>query len=134
MQERVKHVELVREKNELLDQKIFELRAEMSSLSNDVTNLKLVTNSDESLSQLKKLVRTFPLCNLKNSQYLHATQLQVASLKEELDKEKALRDLQTAEMARLREAIEELKVQTTPLNTNNGWIRYSLTLSNFFSR
>lgn len=111
--EGVRHLQLVKNTSQSIDKKIYELKTEMNNLTNDVNNLKMVTKSDESLSELKKLVRTFPLCNLKNSQYLHATQLQVAELKEQIDKEKVLREKQSEEINELRDAIETMKASSS---------------------
>lgn len=120
LQQGVRHLAMVKDRTGELDHKISQLNSEMTSIINDVRNLKMVTNSDESLSQLKKLIRTFPLCNLKNSQYLHATQLKVAELKEELDREKVLREKQQEEMSQLREDIEHMKLGSNSGVSSNG--------------
>ena len=118
-EEGTRHLELVRERTCDLDDKILDLENDMKDIVRDVSNLKMLTNSDDSLKQLKLLIKTFPLCNLKNSQYLHATQLQVAELKEQLDKEQVLREKQTEEIGELKEAIENLKISSPRNNTHN---------------
>ena len=55
---------------------------EITTLQNQITNLSQPTCTYNDLAQMKMLVSKFPLSNLKNAQYLHATQLQVANLSE----------------------------------------------------
>ena len=64
---------------------------EITTLQNQITNSNPSTCTDNDLAQMKMLVSKFPLSNLKHAQYLHATQLQVANLFEQLEHEKNLR-------------------------------------------
>ena len=64
---------------------------EITTLQNQITNLSTPTCTDNYLAQMKMLVSKFPIINLKNAQNLHATQLQVVNLFEQLEHEKNLR-------------------------------------------
>ena len=55
------------------------------TLQNLITNLGQLTCTDNDLAQIKMLISEFAISNLKNTQYLHATQLQVANLSEQLE-------------------------------------------------
>ena len=72
-------------KKQLLEEFNLQLAAvgnEITALQNQITNLRQPTCTD--LVQMKMLVSKFSLSNLKNAQYLHATQIQVANLSEQL--------------------------------------------------
>ena len=69
-------------KNQILEEINHRLAAsddEIRTLQKQITNLSQPTCTDKDLIQIKMLVSKFPITNLKNAQYLHATQLQVAS-------------------------------------------------------
>ena len=117
-EEAARHLQMIRERT--CDEKFLDLQNNMKDIVKDLSNLKMLTNSDDNLKQLKLLIRTFPLCNLKNSQYLHSTQLQVAELKKQLDKERVLREKQTEEIGELKEAIEIMKISSPRNNTHNN--------------
>ena len=55
------------------------------------------------------LVSKFPITNLKNAQYLHATQLQVANLSEQLEHEKSLRRQQDRSIQQLQNVAQDLQ-------------------------
>ena len=70
-------------KKQLLEEFNLRLAAveiEITILQNQITNLSQPTCTDNDLAHLKMLVSKFPISNLKNTQYLHATKLQVANL------------------------------------------------------
>ena len=58
---------------------------EITTLQNQMTNLSQPSCTNDDLAQIKMLVSKFPIGNFKNAQYLHATQLQVANLFEQLE-------------------------------------------------
>ena len=60
------------------------------------------------------LVSKFPISNLKNTQYLHATQLQVANLSEQLEHERNLRRQQGRNIQRLEIVVQNLQKKITP--------------------
>ena len=55
------------------------------------------------------LISKFPISNLKNAQYLHATQIQVANLSEQLLHEKNLRKQQDRKIQQLQTNIQTLQ-------------------------
>ena len=81
---------------------------EITTLQNQITNLSQPTCTDSDLAQMKMLISKFPLNNLKNAQYLHATQLQVANLFEQLEHEKSLRRQQDRTIQQLQIVVEDL--------------------------
>ena len=58
-------------------------------LTSQVNQLKI--NSEQALEQTKPLIQTFPLANIKQFQYLHALQQQVAQLFVDINTEKSER-------------------------------------------
>ena len=76
--------------SEELNLRLAAMENEITTLQNQITNLSQPTCTNDDLTQMKMLVSKFPLSNLKNAQYLHATQLQVANLFEQLEHEKSL--------------------------------------------
>ena len=64
---------------------------EITTLQSQIANLSQPTCTNDDLTQMKMLISKFPISNLKNAQYLHATQLQVAKLSEQLEHERNLR-------------------------------------------
>ena len=58
---------------------------------------------------MKMLISKFPISNLKNAHYLHATQLQVANLSEQLDHERNLRRQQDKNIQQLQINIQTLQ-------------------------
>ena len=82
---------------------------EIITLQNQIANLSQPTCTDNDLAQMKMLVSKFPLSNLKNAQYLHATQLQVANLFEQLEHEKSLRRQQDETIQQLQIVIRDLQ-------------------------
>ena len=55
------------------------------------------------------LVSQIPITNLKNDQYLHATQLQIANLSEHLEHEKILRRQQDRSIQQLQAVVQNLR-------------------------
>ena len=65
-------------------------------------------NSEQALEQTKPLIQTFPLANVKQFQYLHAVQQQVAQFFVDLNTEKS-------ERLKLRTTIRQLEDELTKL-------------------
>ena len=82
---------------------------EILTLQNQIANLSQPTCTDNDPAQMKMLVSKFPLSNLKHAQYLHATQLQVANLFEQLEHEKSLRRQQNETIQQLQIVIRDLQ-------------------------
>ena len=105
-------------KKQLLEELNLRLAAvenEITTLQNQITNLSQPTCTNDDLTQMKMLVNKFPLSNLKHAQYLHATQLQVANLFEQLEHEKNLRRQQDRTIQQLQIVVENLqKKMITP--------------------
>ena len=104
-------------KKQLLEEFNLRLAAvenEITTLQNQITNLSQPTCTDSDLAQMKMLISKFPLSNLKNAQYLHATQLQVANLFEQLEHEKNLRRQQDRTIQQLQIVVENLQKKITP--------------------
>ena len=87
---------------------------EITTLQNQIANLSQPTCTNDDLTQMKMLISKIPLSNLKNAQYLHATQLQVANLFEQLEHEKNLRRKQDRTIQQLQFVVEELQKKITP--------------------
>ena len=113
-------------KKQLLDELNLRLAAmenEITTLQNQITILSEPTCTDSELAQMKMLISKFPLSNLKHAQYLHATQLQVANLFEQLEHEKNLRRQQDRVIQQLQIVVEDLQKKTKtstveqPVNT-----------------
>ena len=97
-------------KKQLLDELNLRLAAmenEITTLQNQITNLSQPTCTNDDLTQMKMLVSKFPLSNVKHAQYLHATQLQVANLFEQLEHEKNLRRQQDRTIQQLQIVVEK---------------------------
>ena len=69
---------------------------------------QLRINSKEALEQTKRLIQTVPLANVKQFQYLHAVQQQVAQFFKDLNTEKS-------ERLKLRTTIQQLEDELTQL-------------------
>ena len=69
-------------------------------LTTQVNQLRI--NSEQALEQKKPLIQTFPLANVKQFQYLHAVQQQVAQFFADLNTEKS-------ERLKLRTTIRQLE-------------------------
>ena len=108
---------------EVLNLRLAAMENEITTLQNQITNLSQPTCTNDDLTQMKLLVSKFPLSNLKNAQYLHATQLQVANLFEQLEHEKNLRRQQDRVIQQLQIVVEDLQKKTKtstveqPVNT-----------------
>ena len=99
-------------KKQLLEEFNLRLAAienEITTLQNQITNLRQPTCTNDELAQIKMLVRKFPIRNLKNAQYLHATQLQVANLVEQLEHERKLRRQQDISIQQLQIVVQTLQ-------------------------
>ena len=99
-------------KKQLLEEFNLRLAAvenEKATLQNQITKLSQPTCTDSDLAQIKMLVSKFPISNLKNTQYLHATLLQVANLSEQLEHEKSLRRQQDRTIQQLQIVVEDLQ-------------------------
>ena len=119
-------------KKQLLEELNLRLAAmenEITTLQNQITNLSQPTCTNDDLTQMKMLISKFPISNLKNAQYLHATQLQVANLSEQLEPERNLQRQQDKNIQQLQTNIQTLqtiiheKLTTTqskepPVNTS----------------
>ena len=75
-------------------------------LTTHVNQLKI--NSEQALEQTKPLIQIFPLANIKQFQYLHAVQHQVAQFFVDLNAEKS-------ERLKLRTTIRQLEIELTQL-------------------
>ena len=82
---------------------------EITTLQNQITNLSQPTYTNDDITQMKMLISKFPISNLKNAQYLHATQLQVANLSEQLEHERNLRRQQDRNIQQLQTNIQNLQ-------------------------
>ena len=76
---------------------------------NQITNLSQPTCTNDDLTQMKMLISKFPISNLKTAQYLHATQVQVANLSEQLEHERNLRRQQDRNIQQLQTKIQTLQ-------------------------
>ena len=98
-------------KKQLLEEFSFRLSAVengITTLQNQITNLSQPTCTNDDLAQMKMLISKFPLSNLKNAPYLHATQLPVANLLE-LEHEKNLRTQQGKSIQHLQIVVQNLQ-------------------------
>ena len=111
---------------QLLEESTLRLAAvenEITTIQNQITNSSLPSCTDNDLAQMKMLVSKFPLSNLKTAQYLHATQLLVANLSEQLEHEKNLRRQQDRTIQQLQIVVQNLQKKTItptveqPVNT-----------------
>ena len=50
------------------------IQERLDTLTNEFSQFKLQVNANQQLREVKKLVAEFPLCNMKQTQYLHAMQ------------------------------------------------------------
>ena len=82
---------------------------EITTLQSQIANLSQPTCTNDDLTQMKMLISKFPISNLKNAQYLHATQLQVANLSEQLEHERNLRRQQDRSIQQLQINIQTLQ-------------------------
>ena len=64
------------------------IQERLDTIANEFSQFKLPVNANQQLREVKKLVAKVPLYNMKQTQYLHAMQLQLVALKTELDCEK----------------------------------------------
>ena len=103
-------------KKQLLEEFNLRLAAienEITTLQNQITNLSQPTCTNDELAQIKMLVSKFPISYLKNAQYLHATQLQVANLFEQLEHERKLRRQQDISIQQLQIVVQTFKPSST---------------------
>ena len=99
-------------KKQLLEELNLRLAAmenEIKTLQNQITNLSQPTCTNDDLTQMKMLISKFPISNLKNAKYLHATQLQVANLSEQLEHERNLRRQQDKNIQQHQTNIQTLQ-------------------------
>ena len=82
---------------------------DITTIQNQIANLSQPTCTNDDLTHIRMLVRKFPISNLKNDQYLHATQLQVANLFEQLEHEKNLRRQQDRSIQQLQIVVQNLQ-------------------------
>ena len=85
---------------------------------------QLTMNSEQALEQTKPLIQTFPLANIKQFQYLHAVQHQVAQFFVDLNTEKNERlKLRTSicqledELTQLRRQVNEPSSSSLPVHS-----------------
>ena len=76
-------------------------------LTTQVNQLRL--NSQQALEQTKPLIQTFPLANIKQLQYLHAVQHQVAQFFVDLNSEKSERLKLHATIRQLEDGLAQLR-------------------------
>ena len=72
---------------------------------------QLRKTSEQALEQTKPLIQTFPLANIKQFQYLHAVQHQVAQFFEDLNNEKSERLKLHATIRQLEDELAQLRRQ-----------------------
>ena len=99
-------------KKQLLEEFKLRLAAienEITTLQNQITNLSQPTCTNDELAQIKMLISKVPITNLKDAQYLHATQLEVANLSEQLEQEKNLRIQQDKSIQHLQIVVQDLQ-------------------------
>ena len=70
---------------------------------------QLTITSEEALEQTKPLIQTFPLANIKQSQYLHAVQHQVAQFFVDLNTEKSERLKLCTTIRQLQDGLSQLR-------------------------
>ena len=82
---------------------------QLQLLTSQVNQLR--TDSQQALEQTKPLIQTFPLANIKQSQYLHAVQQQVAHFFVDLNTEKNERLKLCTTICRLEDELAQLRRQ-----------------------
>ena len=88
------------------DPKSSTVSEQLHLLTSQVNHLR--RNSEQALEQTKPIVQTFPLANIKQFQYLHAVQHQIAQFFLDLNTEKS-------EHLKLRTTIRQLEDDLTQL-------------------
>ena len=94
---------------EELNLRLAAMENEITTLQNQITSLSQPTCTNDDLTQMKMLISKFPISNLKNAQYLHATQLQVANLSDQLEHERNLQRQQDRSIQQLQTSIQTLQ-------------------------
>ena len=80
---------------------------------------QLRINSEQALEQTKPLIQTFPLANIKQFQYLHAVQHQVAQFFLDLNSEKSERVKLHATIRQLEDELAQLRRQINESSTSS---------------
>lgn len=104
------------DETEVLRQQVLKMVSELEGLSADqdklkeaISHIKTDTKPDELLSEVRLLLKKFPLANIKNFQYLHALQLTVANMEQQLQADRQKRIEQDEVIKELRLEVESLK-------------------------
>ena len=90
---------------------------QLHMLTTQVNQLRI--NSEQALEQTKPLIQTFPLANIKQFQYLHAVQHQVAQFFVDLNREKSERLRLCTTIRHLEEEITLLRRQRNEPTTSS---------------
>ena len=88
---------------------------QLHMLTTQVNQLRI--NSEQALEQTKPLIQTFPLANIKQFQYLHAVQQQVAQFFVDLNTEKNERLKLCSTICRLEDELTQLRRQVNEPST-----------------
>ena len=90
---------------------------QLHMLTTHVNQLRI--NSEQALEQTKPLIQTFPLANIKQFQYLHAVQQQVAQFFVDLNTEKSERLKLYSTICRLEDELTQLRRQVNEPSTSS---------------
>ena len=89
------------------------LTEEQAKLKESVNQMSSNSNSEQLLLDVRLLLKKFPLANVKNFQYLHALQLTVANMEQQLKTDRQKRIEQD-------EAIKEFQLEVESLKKNRS--------------
>ena len=96
-------------------------------LTSQVNQLKIDSqHSQQALEQTKPLIQTFPLANIKQFQYLHAVQQQVAQFFVDLNTEKDERLRLCTTIRHLEEELTQLRRQVNEPSTSSPSVPFTI--------
>ena len=93
-------------------------------LTSQVNQLRI--DSQQALHQTKPFIQTFPLANIKQFQYLHAVQQQVAQFFVDLNTEKNERFKLCTTICRLEDELAQLRRQINEPSTSSIPVRFTV--------
>ena len=93
------------------------LSEQLHLLTSQVNQLKI--KSEQTLEQTKPLIQTFPLSNIKQFQYLHAVQQQVAQFIVDLNTKKNDRLKMCTTICRIQDELTQLRRQVHELSSSS---------------
>ena len=116
LQERLKQSDEELRQTDSLREQITDMFSKVSALEgctlelkNSISQIKIDSNVEKFLADIRLLLKKFPLSNVKNFQYLHAVQLTVANMQKQLDSDRQKRIEQDEMIRELRMEMESLK-------------------------